>query len=135
MGTTPGADRLRAQRGIARELSEIGFALPGTLTVRAYRCGKVNCRCHADPSALHGPYAYWTRKVGSTTKTRVLTDEQVSDYREWFENARRLKSFVTQLQDLAVGVLDDDARGLRSDRKARAASGPPSSRGRDKTAP
>lgn len=134
MGATPGADRLGDQQRIARELSEIGFTLPGTLTVRAYRCGKANCRCHADPSALHGPYAYWTRKVGSTTKTRVLTDEQVEDYREWFENARRLKSLLSQLQELAVGVVDDDVRGLRSDRKARAASGPANSRGRGKAA-
>ena len=30
-----------------------GPALPGTLTVRAYACGKPNCRCHADPPRLH----------------------------------------------------------------------------------
>ena len=32
-----------------------GPALPGTLTIRAYACGKTSCRCHAGPPRLHGP--------------------------------------------------------------------------------
>jgi hypothetical protein len=48
----------QAARGkIATQLAATGFALPGTLTIRAYACGKPNCRCHADPPRLHGPYA------------------------------------------------------------------------------
>jgi hypothetical protein len=118
MATTKGGpDRLQAQRRIARELAEIGYALPGTLTVRAYRCGKANCACHTDPDALHGPYNYWTRKVGSRTKTRVLTDAQLDDYRTWLDNARRLKELVAELHELTVGIIDEDTRGLRADRK------------------
>ncbi len=67
--STKEADRDAALRRIAKALSTVGYALPGTLTVRAYSCGKANCRCKSDPAARHGPYAYWTRKVGSTTKT------------------------------------------------------------------
>ena len=52
-----------AQRRLASALGEIGFALPGSLTVRAYRCGKQNCRCRGEPPQLHGPYAFWTRKI------------------------------------------------------------------------
>ena len=115
-----GADRLRAQRRITREIAQVGYALPGTLTVRSYRCGKDNCRCHSDPSALHGPYNYWTRKVGATTKTRVLTDAQLDDYRQWFDNARRLKELVAELHELTVAITDEDPRGLRADRAKRA---------------
>ena len=120
------ADRDAARRRIANELSTIGYALPGTLTVRAYACGKANCRCKSDPAARHGPYAYWTRKVGSTTKTRVLTGDQLEDYREWLDNARRLKELVAELYELSVSVVDEDPRGLRADRKraATAASAP-----------
>lgn len=120
------SERDAARRRIARELSTIGYALPGTLTVRAYACGKANCRCKTDPAARHGPYAYWTRKVGSTTKTRVLTDDQLEDYREWLDNARRLKELVAELYELSVSVVDEDPRGLRADRKrvATAASAP-----------
>jgi len=45
------------------ELSGIEFlaqgshVLPGSLVERTVRCGKANCRCHAEPPELHGPYA------------------------------------------------------------------------------
>lgn len=113
----PGADRRGEQRRIVAELAKIGYALPGTLSVRAYRCGKANCRCHADPKALHGPYNYWTRKVGSVTKTRVLTDEQLEDYRDWLDNARRVRELVAELHELTVSIIDEDTRSLRNDRK------------------
>jgi hypothetical protein len=113
----PGADRAAEQRRIAREIAKVGYALPGTLTVRAYRCGKANCRCHTDPAALHGPYNYWSRKVGSVTKTRVLTEEQLEDYREWLDNARRLKALTAELHQLTLAIVDEDTRGLRADRK------------------
>ncbi len=124
--STKKSERDAARRRIARELSTIGYALPGTLTVRAYACGKANCRCKSDPAARHGPYAYWTRKVGSTTKTRVLTEGQLEDYREWLDNARRLKELVAELYEVSVSIIDEDPRGLRADRKrvATAASAP-----------
>jgi hypothetical protein len=55
------AQRAQARR-IARELAALGFALPGTLADRMTRCGHANCRCHADPPQLHGPYHQWTRR-------------------------------------------------------------------------
>jgi hypothetical protein len=112
----PGADRAAEQRRIVGEIAKVGYALPGTLTVRAYRCGKANCRCHTDPEAMHGPYNYWSRKVGSVTKTRVLTDEQLDDYREWLDNARRLKALTAELHELTLAIVDEDTRGLRADR-------------------
>jgi len=49
------AKRRRVQAKIAKALREIDFALPGSVAVRNYRCGKDNCACHADPPRLHGP--------------------------------------------------------------------------------
>ncbi|HEX3309470.1 MAG TPA: DUF6788 family protein [Streptosporangiaceae bacterium] len=49
------AQQAQAAR-IAAELAALGFALPGTLADRMTRCGRANCRCHADPPRLHGPY-------------------------------------------------------------------------------
>jgi hypothetical protein len=79
-------DPTAAQRAaLAKITAEIaaaaGPALPGTLTVRTYACGKPNCRCHADPPRLHGPYAEWTRKIGGTTITRRLTPRELAEYR------------------------------------------------------
>jgi len=45
----PSPAQRAARDRIAAGLARAGYALPGTLTVRAYACGKPGCRCHADP--------------------------------------------------------------------------------------
>ncbi len=94
---------------IAAELARAGFALPGTLTVRAYACGKPNCRCHADPPRLHGPYAEWTRKIGGKTVTRRLTPRELAEYRPLFDNAKKLRALLAELQDLTLEIVEADS--------------------------
>ena len=98
------ADRITAQ------LSTVGFVLPGTVLLRHARCGKIGCRCHGDPPVLHGPFWSWTRKVAGKTVTRRLTDTQISDYQPWFDNSRRLRALVTELEDLSLRALNEDPR-------------------------
>lgn len=109
-------DRKRAaqQRRIAQSMGGIGFALPGSLTVRAYRCGKAKCRCKADPPQLHGPYAFWTRKIDAKTVTRILTEEELADYQELFDNARRLRDLMSQLQELTLQLVEEADGGSRA---------------------
>jgi hypothetical protein len=107
---TPSAQRRRAQRRITRALGEIGLVLPGSVTTRHARCGKANCRCHAEPPQLHGPYISWTRKVDNKTVTRVLSDEQLRDYQPWFDNARKLRALIAELETLSLQVVEDDNR-------------------------
>ncbi len=95
-----------ARDRIAAELATADFALPGTLTVRAYACGKRNCRCHADPPQLHGPYAEWTRKIGGKTVTRGLTEAELADYQPLFENARKLRALLAELQHLTLAIVE-----------------------------
>lgn len=83
---------------IAAELAGIDYALPGTLGRRFMRCGKANCRCKSDPPILHGPYLHWTRTIAGKTVTRTLTDEQVERYQPWFDNARRLRELLSDLE-------------------------------------
>jgi hypothetical protein len=104
----------RAQAAaIAAAIAEIGFALPGTLTERPMRCGHANCRCHADPPQLHGPYHQWTRKVDGKTVTRFLTDDQLADYSGWFDNQRRLRQLIGQLEALSLAIVEADPRGKK----------------------
>jgi len=98
---------------IARELAQPGFALPGTLTERRTRCGRANCHCHADPPVLHGPYHQWTRKVGGKTVTRLLSDDQLADYQPWFDNQRRLRALLAELEALSLAITDADPRWER----------------------
>jgi len=112
----------RAER-IAAELASLGLALPGTLIERHVRCGRANCRCHAAPPVLHGPYWQWTRKVAGKTVTRLVPDEQLDDYRQWLDNHRRLRALVAELETLTLAIADARPRRKRrpaaSDRDTR----------------
>jgi hypothetical protein len=91
----------------AVDLTAVDYALPGTLGRRFMRCGKANCRCKADPPALHGPYLHWTRTVAGKTVTRTLTEEQANRYQPWFDNARRLRQLLTELEARSLQVFLD----------------------------
>jgi len=100
-----------AERTVGQAAAELAaaasYALPGTLTVRAYACGKPNCRCHADPPRLHGPYAEWTRKIAGKTTTRRLTPRELAEYQPLFENAKKLRALLTELQDLTLEIIEE----------------------------
>jgi hypothetical protein len=96
------AQRAALDKITAEIAATAGPALPGTLTIRSYPCGKPACRCHADPSRLHGPYAEWTRKINGKTVTRRLTPAELADYQPLFDNARKLRALLAQLQDLTM---------------------------------
>lgn len=103
----PGARQRRTQQRLARELAQIGFALPGSLVWRSTKCGKTGCRCQGDPPELHGPYLSWTRAVAGKTVTRNITTDQQQRYQQWFDNARRLHELVTELQALSLKAFDE----------------------------
>jgi hypothetical protein len=103
----PSPDQQAARDRIAAELAAAGFALPGTLVVRAYACGKPGCRCRADPPRLHGPYAEWTRKIAGKTVTRRLSPEQLAEYQPLFDNAKKLRTLLAELQDLTLQIIEE----------------------------
>lgn len=129
-------DQRAEQRRVAGELARLGFVLPGTLLRRGYRCGKPTCRCTADPPRLHGTFWSWTRKVNGKTVTRRLTDDQQRDYQPWFDNARRLRALVTELETLTLSVVDQDPRWRPAHRPpAKPARGTPNDEGDDRVPP
>jgi len=52
------ACELRLQR-LTSDLSNTGFISSGSVVRRFMPCGKLGCRCQADPPQLHGPYWQW----------------------------------------------------------------------------
>ena len=91
---------------LSEDLAGIDYALPGTLTRRYMRCGKPKCRCKADPPVLHGPYFHWTRTIAGKTITKTLTEEQAIRYQAWFDNARRLREAITELEATSLRALE-----------------------------
>ena len=111
------AQKARAARLAAQiaETAQAGFILPGTLTERMTRCGYPRCRCPADPPLLHGPCHQWTRKINGKTVTRILTDDQMADYKPWFDNQRRLRELDRRAGTLSQEITDNDPRWNRRD--------------------
>jgi Family of unknown function (DUF6788) len=110
------AQQARAQAiaaEITARLAGLAYALPGTVADRLTRCGHPGCRCHANPPQLHGPYHQWTRKKNGRTSTRILTDDQLADYGPWFDNHRRIRELVAELEALSLAIADNDPRWNR----------------------
>jgi hypothetical protein len=104
------ARQAKALDRIRTELAALGPCVPGTVNVRLGRCGKQRCSCRADPPRLHGPFRSWTRKVAGKTVTRILSEEQLGDYQELFDNHRRLKALVHELEALSLSIVEADPR-------------------------
>ena len=51
---------------------------------------------------LHGPYIQWTRTVDGKTVSRYLTTEQLEAYMPWFDNAKRLRELLSELEAISV---------------------------------
>ena len=110
---TPNPEQRAEARRITKEIAKVGFVLPGSLTERRLTCIHGGCHCHDDPPQLHGPYWYWTRKVRAKTVSRVLSPEQVEEYRPWMDNERRLRALVRELEQLGLTIVEGDPRTPR----------------------
>ena len=99
-------DAERRRRQIAGEIAGLGLFLPGSLADRMTRCGSARCRCHSDPSQLHGPYPSWIRKTGAKTTTRTLTPAQADRYRPLFDNTKRLRELISELETLSAQAVE-----------------------------
>ncbi len=105
MPSTP-VNAERRKRQIADEIADLGLCLPGSLVERTTRCGSPRCRCHSDPSRLHGPYPSWIRTVGTKTVTRTLSPAQFERYRPLFDNTKRLRELISELETLSAQVVE-----------------------------
>ena len=94
------------QRQIADEIAALGLCLPGSLVERTTRCGSPRCRCRTDPGHLHGPYPSWIRKVRAKTVSRTLSPEQAERYRPLFDNTKRLRELISELEALSAQAVE-----------------------------
>jgi hypothetical protein len=118
---TPGqqarAEQIAAE--ITAILAAVPYSLPGTLATRMTPCGHADCRCHADPPQLHGPYHQWTRKKKGTTVTRILGDDQAADYQPWLTNHKHIRELLTELEQISIDITENDPRRNRPRRRRR----------------
>ncbi len=104
-------------RRLAEQLAQTGFISSGSVVRHYSPCGRPNCRCHADPPQLHGPYWQWSyRPAGGKTVTRKLNERQALLYQEWIANRRHLLAIVAEMEEVsrqAAEILLTRAHGER----------------------
>lgn len=66
----------------------------GSLSERAMKCGRKECRCQQDPQARHGPYYSLTRAEGGTTRSRYLTADQAALARQQVAAGQEFRTHV-----------------------------------------
>ena len=66
----------------------------GSVSERSMKCGRMECRCHDDPQARHGPYYSLTRAEGGKTRSRYLTAEQAALARQQVETGQEFRTHV-----------------------------------------
>ena len=92
----------QARQRLIEFLAQGNHVLPGSLVERTVRCGKANCRCHAEPPELHGPYLQWSYTRENKRFTRWLSAEQEERYRPLINAARQLRELVSDLERLEI---------------------------------
>jgi hypothetical protein len=96
-------ERLKEQyQAVKEQIQALGYVLPGSVIRRLYRCGKPSCRCQQDPSALHGPYYQWTRKVKGKTVGMNVDCHFSPVVRGWIKNDRALRRFIGRMHQLTL---------------------------------
>jgi hypothetical protein len=109
----PTEEEIEAQRLLVARLGRLGFVLPGSLVRRYTRCGNHNCHCYSEPPELHGPYTQWTRTEANRTVSRIWSDEQLSRYQSWLDNARQARDILSDLEALAISIVERDEANRR----------------------
>jgi hypothetical protein len=75
---------------------------PGSLSTQYNVCGKLGCRCKADPPKKHGPYYQmsFTRKGKSSSK--FVKNEDLPEVRKQVKNYERMKLLMDTWIELAT---------------------------------
>ncbi len=88
-------------KALAASMADIGFIWQGTVSERYLKCGKTSCACYKDPAARHGPYLYWSTKVGGKSVAKVIAGPQADLLRQWVKNRIEIDSIILEMKEVA----------------------------------
>ena len=90
----PSIERVPDAVGAMARLADPRPMRRGSLSERAMKCGRKECRCQQDPQARHGPYYSLTRAEGGSTRSRYLTAAQAVVARQQVEAGQEFRTHV-----------------------------------------
>jgi len=98
-----------------KEIQNLGYIVSGTITKRQYRCGKKTCRCHRDPTKLHGPYYHWTRKTKGKTVSINLDKRTAESLSEYTQNNRKIRELIDKLRSISMEIVkvSENLKGIK----------------------
>ena len=82
---------------LRRELLKVGYVWEGTVLRRFLPCGKKGCSCRKSPKQRHGPYYYWTKKVGGKTISKLVSKDEGRIYMSWVGNRQRMRKTLKRM--------------------------------------
>lgn len=91
----------KRHNALALQLKDIGLVWPGSLVSRYLKCGKPNCACHKDPAYRHGPYLYWSSKVGGKTVSKSVSGSDARVIQQWIANRIELESIIDKMKEVS----------------------------------
>ena len=98
---------LRRIEKIRQQIVSMDFVCSGTLIERMKKCGKANCRCAADPDALHGPYYEWSRPEQGHLVHKVVSHDQAMALKAAIKNYRKLQDLLLKWKKETMSILLD----------------------------
>ena len=101
---------------LAQRIAEIGLILPGSIVKRYMRCGRSSCACHKDPPSLHGPYHYWSTKVGGKTVTKLLSGNRAQIVQQWLDNRAEMDDIIVKMKEISQEAFEATAFLLNDDK-------------------
>ncbi len=93
-------------KALAEKMADIGFIHQGSVVKRYMQCGRSSCACHKDPASRHGPYYYWSTKVGGKSVAKMITSQQAELLGRWVKNRNEMDAIVTQMKEISRVAFD-----------------------------
>jgi hypothetical protein len=83
---------------IVHQLMEHGPVVRGSFNIAYRKCGKVTCWC-AQPGTTGHPYARITWKEDGKTRSKTVSEEDITQIRQMATNYQEFRSLRKQLRD------------------------------------
>ena len=87
---------------LKQAIVRLGDLRPGKLSQQYNVCGKVDCRCKADPPQKHGPYYQLSFTRSGKSSTQFVRKEDLAVVRQQLRNYQRLRELIDRW--IALGM-------------------------------
>lgn len=91
------------RRRVARQFSEVGAVVLGSLQSQRRRCGKEGCRCTR--GELHGPYTYLSIRVGKRTRQLYVPAELAEEVQQRVALNERMQAGLAEISAINLELL------------------------------